>query len=241
MAASTQTTVGQLVVERPSRSRVFEELGIDYCCGGRKSLADACRSRGLDPDTVLQALLGNEPAEPADTADVSSLSLSDLCDLVETRHHAYLKRELPRLQFMVERVASVHGDHSPWMREVATVFSPLHEELAAHMQKEERVLFPLIRAIEAGQTGAAQHCGGTIAHPIRAMEYEHDSAGDALHRIRDLTGSYTPPANACNTFRAVLDGLRELELDMHRHIHKENNVLFPRALELEGRADAPLE
>lgn len=233
------TTVGELVADRPSRSRVFQQLGIDFCCGGKKPLEDACRDKGLDPQTVLQTLLASEQTVGSSEIDAAKLSLTELCDHIEQTHHAYLKQELPRLRPMIAKVAAVHGDRCPWMRDVTDVFEAFMQELNAHMMKEEQVLFPMIRAIEAGETNAAGHCGGTIANPVRMMEHEHDDAGEALRRMHELTDGYTPPIGACNTFRATLDALRELEADMHQHVHKENNVLFPRALALEADQRQP--
>lgn len=235
-AIDTRITVGQLVAERPARSRVFQQLGIDFCCGGKKPLEEACRAKGLDPHTVLQTLLAGEDQTPGEVAlvDAARMSLTELCAHIESTHHAYLRIELPRLHQMLTRVAAVHGGRYPWMRQVLDVFAPFAEELASHMVKEEQVLFPMIRALEAGERGVAGHCGDTIANPVRMMEHEHDDAGEALRLMHELTDGYTPPADACNTFRAALDGLRELEQDMHQHVHKENNILFPRALELES-------
>jgi regulator of cell morphogenesis and NO signaling len=233
-ALDIRTAVGQLVADRPSRSRVFQQLGIDFCCGGKKPLDEACRAKGLDPQTVIRTLLASEQAEPADFVDAARLTLTELCNHIEQSHHAYLRRELPRLHEMITKVAAVHGERYAWMREVLAVFEPFTRELAAHMMKEEQVLFPMIRTMESGESHVAGHCGGTIANPVRMMEHEHDDAGEALRRMNELTHTYTPPADACNTFRAALDGLRELEADMHQHVHKENNVLFPAALELEA-------
>lgn len=232
----TSTPVGQLVADRPSRSRVFQQLGIDFCCGGKKPLEEACRAKGLDPQTVLKTLLAGEGQQPASSAeaDAAKMSLTDLCDHIENTHHGYLRRELPRLQQMLVKVAAVHGDHCPWMRDVLAVFEPFTREMTDHMMKEEQALFPMIRALESGGNEVAGHCGGTIANPVHRMELEHDDAGEALRRMHELTDGYTPPVDACNTFRAALDGLRELEQDMHQHVHKENNVLFPRAMELES-------
>ena len=232
-ALDTRTTVGQLVANRPSRSRVFQRLGIDFCCCGKQSLEVACRAKGLDPGAVLKTLLVSEQADHAGIVDAAKMSLTELCDHIEQTHHAYLRQELPRLHAMITKVATVHGDRCPWMRDVLAVFEPFIKELSSHMMKEEQVLFPMIRAMESGKTHAADHCGGTIANPVRMMEHEHRDAGEALRRMNELTNGCTPPADACNTFRATLDGLRELEADMYQHVHKENNVLFPRAVELE--------
>jgi len=228
----TNTSVGELVVQRPSRSRIFQRLGIDFCCGGKKSLADACAGRGLDAASVLRVLEASEDSPTTGGVDVAGMGLGELCDHIETTHHAFLLGELPRLHAMITKVAAVHGDRYPWMRDVLAVYRDLMNEMLEHMGKEERVLFPAIRALESGGTPEAVPCGGTIARPIGVMESEHESAGAALAKIRELTSQFTPPMDACNTFRAALDGLRELEADMHQHVHKENNVLFPRALRL---------
>ncbi|MEX0774561.1 MAG: iron-sulfur cluster repair di-iron protein [Phycisphaeraceae bacterium] len=227
---TTESQVGQLVAERPSRSRVFQGLGIDFCCGGKLSLAAACQKKGLDAQTVVRMLQVNEDqAGGSAEVDAAAMTMTELCNHIETTHHAYLRSELPRLHQMLSKIAAVHGDHYPWTREVLAAFDPMMQEMGQHMMKEEQILFPLIRQLDAGQACGTSHCG-SIANPIRMMEYEHDNAGAALAKFRQLTSDYTPPADACNTFRAALDGLAQLEADMHQHVHKENNVLFPRAL-----------
>ena len=234
---TTETTIGELVAQRPGRSRVFEKLGIDYCCGGKKPLSEACAAKGLDADTVLTILLATEEQGSADERNWAEASLTELADHIERSHHAYLKRELPRLRAMVRKVAAVHGDHHPWMREFDRVYDSFATELETHMMKEEHVLFPLIRSLESGEPGPTVGCGHGVEHPIRVMESEHDDSGHSLERLHELSSGLTPPPDACNTFRAMLDGVRELELDLHQHIHKENNILFPKAIELE-RQDA---
>lgn len=230
-----QTTVGDLVTQRPSRSRAFEKLGIDYCCGGKKPLADVCAAKGIDAHTVLSVLLAAEEEAPTEQRTWSTATLTELADHIEQTHHAYLKRELPRLKTLVRKVAAVHGEHYPWMLEIDGIFAGFAAELASHMMKEEQMLFPLIRSLESGDPAPhADRCGPGIANPIRVMEHEHDDAGEALARMRELSAGFTPPPDACNTFRAMLDGLAELEADMHRHVHKENSILFPRALAMEG-------
>jgi len=230
-------TVGELVRENPTRSRVFERFSIDYCCGGKVPLQEACRDRGLDPERVAAELAAVD-AEPADqTGDPATMGLGDLADHIEATHHAYLREELPRLDFMTEKVAQVHGDAEPRLREIRQVFVACRQELEAHMLKEERVLFPMIRELEQADGPVAFHCG-SLANPIRMMEHEHDQAGDAMSRFKELTDGYLPPDWACNTYRAMVDGLAAFERDMHQHVHKENNVLFPRALELEASRSA---
>ena len=228
---TTQTTVGEFVAQAPGLSRIFEQHGIDFCCGGKRPLADVCREKGLDATALLQTLTAYRPAM-TDAASLANASLTEICDHIEATHHAYVQREMPRLAQMAAKVAQAHGQNHPEVLQVSQIFAAVAAELQSHMLKEERILFPAIRAMEAGDADAAAHCG-TVANPIRVMESEHQNAGDALEQLRRLTHGYTPPADACNTFRAFLDGLREFEQDLHEHVHKENNMLFPRAIALE--------
>lgn len=230
---NADSTVGQLVVERPSRSKVFQKLGIDFCCGGKKRLADVCRDKGLDTGEVLRELAADEGVAGRGDLDVSTMTLTQLCDHIEQTHHAFLHAELPRVSAMAKRVATVHGAHHPWTVELASVFSKFAAELDAHMLKEERVLFPWIRSLETTEQHRAGACGSSIANPIRMMEHEHNDAGRALERMRELSGGFAPPTGACNTFIAMLDGMARIEDDMFRHVHKENNVLFPKAAQRE--------
>lgn len=231
-------TVGELVARQPALSRIFEEAGVDYCCGGKRPLEEACRQKGLDP-TTFAARLQEAAAAAAgeDYVDAAAMSLGDLADHIEQTHHAYLKRELPRLDFLTDKVSSVHGVHDARLHEIRRVFVQFAGEMSAHMMKEEQVLFPLIRRLEAGSSPQTFHCG-SIANPIRQMEREHHGAGDALAQFRSLTDDYTPPDWACNTYRALIDALAYLERDMHQHVHKEDNVLFPRAMAREAELAA---
>lgn len=229
-ALTPETTVGELVAARPLLARLFERLGIDYCCGGKQTLAAACARRGLEVATTIALLdsagsmLAAGPAE----VDAAAMGLAELADHIVGTHHAYLKTELPRLVEMADRVASKHAWRDARLPELAGIVRELAEEMSSHMQKEETVLFPLVRQLEAGAADGF-HCG-SIANPIRQMEAEHDSAGRLTARLRELTDGFTPNAEACNTHRALLAGLAEFESDLHRHVHKENNVLFPRTL-----------
>lgn len=233
-AIEPSKTVGQLVAERPSRARVFERFGIDFCCGGKIPLSDACAERELDTRKIVAALReADSNAAETDEPDWTRAALSELIAHILEKHHAYLRGELPRLAQMVAKVHDVHGARHPELAEVRQTYNGLHAELESHMMKEEQILFPLIKAMEASQSLEAGHCG-SVNNPISVMEHEHDSAGAALARMRLLTGDFTPPEDACNTYRVLLDGLAELEADLHRHIHKENNILFPRASELEA-------
>jgi regulator of cell morphogenesis and NO signaling len=224
---SPTTPVADLVTERPARARIFERLGIDYCCGGDHTLAEACRRHDLDPDTVRRMLEAVEQAAPAaDARDWSSASLGTLIDHIVDTHHAYLRRELPRLETLLTRVLAAHGDDVDWLAPTFEEFTALQTDLAAHMTNEEQRVFPSIRALETNAQTPLDADG------IDDMIGEHDEAGAALERLRTLTNEYSPPEGACPTFRAALDGLEDLERDMHRHVHKENNILFPRARSL---------
>ncbi len=229
------TSVGQYVVERPTRARVFERLGIDYCCGGKEPLGRACKKRGLNTRVVLEALEREDAkSSAAEDRDWSRVPLAELADHIESEHHSYLREELPRLSSMIEKLVKVHGRRHPELLRCRDVFDSLRRELEPHMAKEEQVLFPMIRDLEVSAILPDFHCG-SLRNPIRVMEHEHDDAALALSRLRELTGDYTPPDDACNTYRATLAGLAELEADLHRHIHEENNILFPRSVAEESR------
>ena len=228
-------TVGDIVVRRPALSRVFEQVGIDFCCGGKKTLEQACQEKDLDPEGLI-ARLEDEIQPNRDESvivDAAAMSLTELVDHIEQTHHTYLRAELPRLDMMSEKVASVHGDKDQRLVQIHQTLLVLADELSNHMMKEEQILFPMVRQLEASKTVPAFHCG-SLANPIGQMEAEHEQAGSALERLRELTDGYRPPDWACNTYRAMLDALAHLERDLHLHIHKENNVLFPRAIEMEN-------
>jgi regulator of cell morphogenesis and NO signaling len=235
-ALETEKTVGEWVVERPARARVFERLGVDYCCGGKLPLRQACEKKRLDYAVVLAELEGAEEA-PEQGVDWAGASLGALCDHIEQSHHAYLKAELPRLDFLTTKVAARHGDRVPALREVRAVFAKLKSEMDAHMKEEEEVVFRRFRQLEAGD-GSVEADHPKVGNSIEVMIHEHDGAGDALARIRALTDDFTCPPDACNTFRAMYDALHQLERDMHQHVHKENNILFPKAIGLEQRRSA---
>ena len=230
---SPATTVGEIVAQRPVLAQVFERAGIDYCCGGKVTLAAACAKRGLDVSTFTAVLdaVPSLAAEPP--VDAGAMSLAALANHIERTHHAYVKAEMPVLVEQAERVAAKHGGRDERLLRVAETVRALADEMLHHMAKEERVLFPLVRNLERHQQRPT-HCN-SIAHPIRQMEHEHEGAGGAVARLREWTDNFTPPADACNTHRALLGGLARFESDLHQHVHKENNILFPRALALEAQ------
>jgi len=228
-------SVGSILREHPSLSRLFEQAKVDYCCGGQKTLAEACRQRGIDPEAFITELETTVDQEETEDINFNALSLTELVNHIEETHHAYLHSELPRLEQMTAKVAAVHGEEEPRLYQIKALFHSLSQELKMHLMKEEKVLFPMIRQLDAG-TLPNSHCGddpqfhcGSIANPIRQMKLEHDDAGSSLEKLRQLSDDYTPPQWACNTYRALFDALAYFEADMHQHVHKENNILFPRA------------
>lgn len=244
MSFDLENRLDEIAGSHPSAVPVLERHGLDYCCNGRRPFAQACRSAGLDPIAVAADLetarkhAGEMAA--ADAVDWRSESLGDLTRHIELRHHAYLNQALPTLAARLEKVLQAHGANHPELHDVARLFLGLAAELTRHMAKEEQVLFPMIRALEAGDRATASHCG-SVASPIAVMEHEHDGAGEALRGMREATGGYAPPADACTTYKALLFGLAELERDLHLHIHLENNILHPRALLLEEFANGSRE
>ncbi|MBM3998966.1 MAG: iron-sulfur cluster repair di-iron protein [Planctomycetes bacterium] len=228
-----EETIGQLVARNPGLSRVFEELRIDFCCGGGRTVEAVCAERGLDVDAVV-ARLRDASAERGADPDCVAMTLSALCDHIEHVHHAYLRAELPRLSLWTDKVARVHGDRHPPLVDVRDVFARLREEMEHHMMKEEQILFPAIRRLDQEES-MPQLAFGSIASPIHCMVREHENAGSALAQLRVLCDDYVPPHDACNTYRAMFHSLSELERDMHTHVHKENYILFPRAVERESQ------
>jgi regulator of cell morphogenesis and NO signaling len=234
---SPATTVGEIVTAQPLLARLFERVGIDYCCGGKRTLAEACRTRGLDVATFATMLeaAARLPAE-APIVDAAAMSLTALADHIEATHHAYLREALPELAEKARRVAGKHGERDPRLVALRDTLEHLAVEMFEHMAKEEQRAFPLVRDLE--RAVVTQDSAGSLAALVREMESEHDAAGAAVARLRELTDGFRPDAGACNTHHALLAGLAHLEADLHQHVHKENNVLFPRALILEAQATA---
>jgi regulator of cell morphogenesis and NO signaling len=237
MAIDPGVIVRDLVIAHPSRIPVLESFGIDYCCGGDQPLETACRAAAIDPTVVLAAIDEADAVRVAanDTPerDWTEATLRELIAEIVDRHHAYLRRELPRVAELLAKVRAAHAANHPELNDVAAVFGLLRNELEDHLVKEERMLFPMIEAMEVTRSIEASHCG-SVRNPIGVMEHEHDGAGEALRTLRTLTSDYTPPGDACASYHALLSGLADLERDLHEHIHKENNLLHPRAIELEA-------
>lgn len=228
-----KTTVGRLVAETPMRARLFDEFGIDFCCGGKQTLEQACKNRGLDPDEVLKRLRESDETVVGSGVKWDQATVSALVDHIETTHHAYLKSELPRLEALAEKVAKVHGQRAPQMVELLAVFRRFRVEIDAHTMKEEMVLFPYMRQLDDPDIAHGTPPFGTVANPISCMESEHEEAAEALHAMSTLTEGYTYPADACGSWKALVGGLAQLDSDLRTHVHKESNILFPKAILLE--------
>lgn len=233
-----KTTVRELVGRYPQTRKVFEEHGLDYCCGGGQSLADAAAKQGLETSALVTAL---EKAIRTPLASQSQVEkdwyaapLPELVNHIVEVHHAYMKKALPRLRLLVPKVLHAHeANHGDLLRQVDTLFTALDAELSGHLLKEEQVLFPHLVAASGGGTKRPV-AFGSVRNPIRQMELEHDSAGATLAKLREVTHNYALPDDACPTFKAVYDELQQMEADLHQHIHLENNILFPRAVGLEA-------
>jgi regulator of cell morphogenesis and NO signaling len=233
MNFTLDTRISDIATGDPSTIKVFQHHQIDFCCGGKIPLAEACAKHGIDPATLL-AELRHAQAAPDDTRNWETRSLRDLIAHIKARYHEPLRAELPRLAAMMAKVVQRHGDHRPETLRLHATFDHLRVELLDHMAKEDAVLFPIVVSAEQAlaQGGAARRPWQWIEQPIAVMEAEHESAGAALAKMREITGGYEPPEGACPTFRGLYHGLADLEREMHVHVHLENNVLFPRAAEI---------
>ena len=236
---NSNMTVRQVAVEVPQSTRLFEKLKIDYCCGGNRSLTEACDSAGLEVDEVLGMLETSIQQVESEnlTMEFQTLSINDLIEHIVSTHHVFTKDELARLDLLLKKVIAAHGENHPELRAVDELFERLSADLMPHMFKEERVLFPYISALahaDASYTPPPFAPFGTVKNPVRMMMMEHDVAGEILREIRKVTSDYTTPADGCISYRTLYEALEALEKDLHQHIHLENNILFPRAVELEG-------
>jgi regulator of cell morphogenesis and NO signaling len=230
------TTLADVVTAHPRLARELERRGLDYCCGGRRTVADASTAAGLDPRTVVDELVAATADDVGDAGDGkepwATMGVVGLVDHIVATHHRYLWDELPRLTALVEKVAGVHGGRHPELADVARILAALRADLEPHLTKEEQVLFPMIREPAGADAVPSVHCG-SLAQPISVMLVEHDRVGDLLGELHSATGGYRTPADGCASFRACYQGLAALEADTHMHVHKENNLLFPAVVRLE--------
>jgi regulator of cell morphogenesis and NO signaling len=233
--------VRELTLEIPGATRVFEKAGIDYCCGGWRPFQDACAAASVSTDEVARWLeQAAQTIVPApESTDWQNQSLSGLTAHITNKHHAFTREELARLDTLLSKVCSAHGQNHPELFRIQRLFRDLNQDLIPHMQKEEVVLFPYIEQMEAAVSeGGAAPAGffGTVQNPIRMMMLDHETAGDILKRIRQISGGFLVPDDGCISYETLYQALDGLEQDLHQHIHLENNILFPRALAMESSA-----
>lgn len=230
-------TLGEIVARDMRSITVFKQYDLDFCCGGKKTLREACAEKSIDPEDVLQAISESSAlAQPSKALPYDEWSLGFLADFIVNTHHKYVLKTLPDLVTYAQRVAMAHGENHPEMDEVKQLVLASESELHSHMQKEEQILFPYIRSMEASvQNGEGRPQGSTawVQQPIRVMEMEHETVGNNFASIRELTSGYALPQDACTTYQLFFKLLEEFEDDLHLHIHLENNILFPKAITME--------
>lgn len=224
--------VGDLVAEDYRVAAVFEKYGIDFCCGGQTPLAAICRDNGLDPAAILKEIeaVKSSPVERAQ--DYAAWDLSFLADYIINTHHSYLNENTDQIAAYARKIAEVHGAHHPEVLEIATIFDKIATDMTAHLQEEEEVLFPAIKRIDAAiktEDGPAAKDREAIQGSLEKLHLEHEAIGDAVHAIRHLAKDYSIPDDVCNTFVVTYRKLKEFEDDLHKHVHLENNILFPKA------------
>lgn len=237
---SSEMTVREVAVQVPESTRLFETLQIDYCCGGNRPLTQACATAGVEVNNVIEQLRALEKSEPGNEAavDFQKVSLTELITHIVETHHVFTKSEMSRIQALAEKVLGAHGANHPELLKVVELFERLCADLKPHMFKEEQILFPYIAAMELAEI---RHLPdpfapfGTVKNPIRMMTMEHDVAGDILRELRGVTADYQVPSDGCISYQTLYQALEGFEKDLHQHIHLENNMLFPKAVELESR------
>ncbi|MDZ7682772.1 MAG: iron-sulfur cluster repair di-iron protein [Fodinibius sp.] len=237
MEAIQERTIGEIVKGDYRTAQVFEHYGLDFCCGGNRTIPEICKGTDLNADDVYTAL-EQLKQEGQEDNNYDQWSLDFLVDYIVNNHHKFSREKLPEIGKYAKKVASVHGDRHEELKEIYYEFTMLHGEITNHLEKEERILFPYIKElVEAEKEGETPDTPdfGMAANPISMMEEEHDEAGASMAKIRKLSNNFTPPEDACTTYRLLYENLEGFEKDLHKHVHLENNILFPKALELEKR------
>lgn len=230
MTNIAEQTLASIVTKNHSTVPVLEKYHLDFCCKGKRTLADACNEKGLAVEKVADELEKSTEAQ-SNKMPFTQMNAEQLISYILIHHHFYVKQSMPTILGHLHKVATKHGERFPYMIEVFSLFKEITEEMTAHMQKEEIILFPRIKEVEAlnNISHGRKLTEGFISAPIHVMELEHEHAGDLLYKIRELTNTYAPPVDACTTFKVSLAELKEFEEDLHNHVHLENNLLFPMA------------
>jgi regulator of cell morphogenesis and NO signaling len=238
MNFNSETTVKDIALANPAARQVLEEARVDYCCGGGKSLQEACVHAGVSSEEILKRLRENSRQVSATDVNWTSAPLSTLTAYITNNHHAYVRQAIPRVTVLLEKVLTKHGEKHSELAEMEIAFREVGKEMIMHMQKEEQILFPYIERLDRAanrKDPLEPPFFQTVKNPIHAMMMEHDSAGELVRRIRQASADYQPPPDACTSYRALLQELHQFECDLHQHVHLENNILFPRAVELEAQ------
>lgn len=239
MNFNTETHVNEIALSNPAARRILEDAGVDYCCGGEKSLAEACLRANVPAETILNRLRQNSASAGSEESGWTKAPLAELTRHIREHHHRYVRNVIPRLSGMLAKVREKHGSNHREVGEIETLFADVAHEMLLHMQKEEHILFPYIDALEhsaKGQGEVEPPFFQTVRNPVSMMMQEHDAAGELVRRIRAASNGYQAPADGCTTFKAAYQELQQFEEDLHLHVHLENNILFPRAIELEAAA-----
>jgi len=227
--------IGEMVAEDFRTAAVFKKYGIDFCCRGGRTIEDACKDKTVDAETIYNEL-ENIPNQSNNNIDFKSWPLDLLVEYVEKTHHAYVEEKTPILLAFLDKLCKVHGERHPELFEINKLFNETAQELSAHLKKEELILFPFIKKMaNAKRKGSTIEAPafGTVENPVHMMEHEHTTEGDRVAKISALSNQYTPPADGCNTYKVAYAMLQEFENDLHTHIHIENNILFPKSIQLE--------
>ena len=235
MANFDSLTLAQIVNSNHKAASIFEKYHLDFCCKGKRSLEQACLEQQIELSEVMGELGYIFSKAAAGEVDFDNMSLTQLCDYIVQTHHAYVKNEMPQIYAYLHKVSSKHGERHTELYKIFQIFTAVKEEMEGHMKKEELILFPRIKELEKltnNENGQFQMSIGYLQSPINVMETEHDHAGTQLNEIRLLSNNYTPPQDACTTYRLSFAALQAFEIDLHQHVHLENNILFPKAIEI---------
>lgn len=234
MELTENNSVGALVAQDYRVAEVFAKYKIDFCCKGGQSINAACKSKSIDPERLIQELKSVMETNSPQNINFSSWPVDLLVDYIEKKHHRYINQKTPLLQAYLKKIASVHGAAHPELLEIQELFTTSAQNLAAHMKKEELILFPYIKKLANSETTTAAHFG-SVVNPIEMMKVEHNDEGERFARISELSNAYSLPTDACATYSVTYEMLKEFESDLHQHIHLENNILFPAAIRLEKK------
>ncbi|MCK0132167.1 iron-sulfur cluster repair di-iron protein [Flavobacteriaceae bacterium F08102] len=230
--------IGEIVADDFRTAQVFSRFGIDFCCKGNRRLTEVCEQNALDPSQILKELEAVETERVDSLQDFNTWPLDVLADYIVKKHHHYVEKQIPVLKQYLAKIVKVHGQHHPELKEIMALFEVSAGEFTAHMKKEELILFPFIKKLEMAnreETPIAKPHFGTVSNPIEMMMREHEDEGERFEKMSELSQGFTPPVDACNTYKVTYDLLKDFEEDLHTHIHLENNILFPQAAVLEKK------